>query len=654
MSKLHTAIGKENEIFQEEDITFGYDSAINNVVTAINSFLSGSEKNIVIGGKVEPYSGGGMNIQISPIFALNKSDGYCCIDTDSIYPIAVEESDMSQNRIDIVEIKSELTGYDVQDRKFQDPSLDIQTTESIETKKQLSVTVKVKKGEIGSSSAPETDSGYIKIAEIFIPAAVNAISTSFIYNVTAIQEGDENASWTNESDVTFNPGFVYDLLPKFLVSHLPDGSIKNGMVDANKLDLGTGTKQVKGSVIPNGQSMNIHGEGYTNDISIAYMINALASAVNSLFRYSNDLLSRYRFAKVVPVAASTENVNLSVGGSKTIDGYLCTENTAVLLKNQSDPTENGVYKVGSTWTRYPGYDAVTPTALRNTLFVISNGSENIGKVYYCNNDLVTIGVDDIAFTESIYSPKDYPKTIMVRDASGRSKVSDPADNKDIANKGFVESITGLLSNLTTSVKTNIVAAINDHKSKTGTNAHGATVAATPGQIITRDDNGRAQVADPAADDDIANKGWVTGLRQLFFDVSHPVGDIFIQYPSIGSFVTKTPQQLFNVDGVSSTWEEVDYGGVFFRANGGLSETFGSQTEPQKDAFQGHEHSGVRASAGTYSYVSSDGVAGQGGGNGRNGPGFTTTTIKKDAYGDPRYALETRPKNYTVKVWRRTA
>lgn len=86
--------------------------------------------------------------------------------------------------------------------------------------------------------------------------------------------------------------------------------------------------------------------------------------------------------------------------------------------------------------------------------------------------------------------------------------------------------------------------------------------------------------------------------------------------------------------------------------GGLSETFGGGL--QLDAFQGHEHTGVKASAGTYSYMETNGVATMGGGNGRNGPGTTTTTIKKDDYGEPRYASETRPKNYTVKVWRRTA
>lgn len=41
-----------------------------------------------------------------------------------------------------------------------------------------------------------------------------------------------------------------------------------------------------------------------------------------------------------------------------------------------------------------------------------------------------------------------------------------------------------------------------------TAAHGAVVAATANKIILRDASGRAKIADPSADADIANKGWV--------------------------------------------------------------------------------------------------------------------------------------------------
>lgn len=247
-------------------------------------------------------------------------------------------------------------------------------------------------------------------------------------------------------------------------------------------------------------------------------------------------------------------------------------------------------------------------------------------------------------------------------------------------EGDISGVSGQPDNIEESdfknaIKKLIDTPLNDHISKRGPDAHGATVAATPGQIITRDDNGRAQVADPAADSDIANKGWVMGLRQLFFDVSHPVGDIFVQYPSIGDFITKTPQQLFNVGGVSSTWVEVDYGGAFFRSNGGLSETFGSQSVAQKaelpnvrgtdaeiqltgnggftntmrGAFQEKKKSGGIAStyvAGGTSALNFSASTGQ-----TNADGTTYVSQNDSVYRD---GGEVRPANFTVRVWRRTA
>ncbi|MDR2898270.1 MAG: hypothetical protein LBU99_05580, partial [Spirochaetaceae bacterium] len=53
-------------------------------------------------------------------------------------------------------------------------------------------------------------------------------------------------------------------------------------------------------------------------------------------------------------------------------------------------------------------------------------------------------------------------------------------------------------------------AANTHVNTTN-EPHGATSAATAGRIIQRDANGRVQVANPLADADIANKGYVTGL-----------------------------------------------------------------------------------------------------------------------------------------------
>ena len=55
-----------------------------------------------------------------------------------------------------------------------------------------------------------------------------------------------------------------------------------------------------------------------------------------------------------------------------------------------------------------------------------------------------------------------------------------------------------------------------------------------------------------------------------FDTMHPIGEVYTQYPG-----QKTPNQLW---GNFSTWEELDYGGAFFRAAGGNALPFNSSLD----------------------------------------------------------------------------
>ena len=68
--------------------------------------------------------------------------------------------------------------------------------------------------------------------------------------------------------------------------------------------------------------------------------------------------------------------------------------------------------------------------------------------------------------------------------------------------------------------------------------HGATSEATPGQIVSRDQFGRAKVAAPIENDDIANKKWV-------LEAIYPVGSLY------WSSKATNPSQLFG-----GTWKQI--------------------------------------------------------------------------------------------------
>ena len=177
--------------------------------------------------------------------------------------------------------------------------------------------------------------------------------------------------------------------------------------------------------------------------------------------------------------------------------------------------------------------------------------------------------------------------------------------------------------------------------------------------------------------------WLTiGFRQMAFDSAHPAydpdtgyGDIYIQYPQAYDMDTHTiqynapePAQLYNRNGITSTWVELDYDGAFFRSNGGFAQNFDEQTTPQSDDVKphthgvtdpGHSHSiiddTVKNAVGSF-YSSAGGsyyfrLARDGTTNSGTlvaATGTTHITIKNST------GAETRPTNYTIRIWLRTA
>lgn len=121
----------------------------------------------------------------------------------------------------------------------------------------------------------------------------------------------------------------------------------------------------------------------------------------------------------------------------------------------------------------------------------------------------------------------------------------------------------------------------------------------------------------------------------------PVGYVYTQGPD-----DMAPAELWP----SATWDNVssEEAGSFRRFEGGGSLSFGGGQ--QGDAFQGHRHSHNFRLAGS--------SAGNGmiSGSTDNGAyaGAIQDPITDGTNGTPRIASETRPVNYTVRKWRRTA
>lgn len=95
--------------------------------------------------------------------------------------------------------------------------------------------------------------------------------------------------------------------------------------------------------------------------------------------------------------ATTANINLASAPS-SIDGVTLTNGDRVLVKDQTDAKQNGIYiynGAGNAMTRSP--DANVGTELTNAVVMIDAGASNVGTCWRCTSINPTIGVDDITW-----------------------------------------------------------------------------------------------------------------------------------------------------------------------------------------------------------------------------------------------------------------
>lgn len=149
------------------------------------------------------------------------------------------------------------------------------------------------------------------------------------------------------------------------------------------------------------QSMG--GNKLTNIGTDASSITGALDAVNKAYV---DAIAQGLRPKGNVAVATTADITLS--GLQTIDTYAVQAGDRVLVKNQTDPTENGIYVAGAgAWTRSLDQDNNPLAEIVNGVFVpkIINGAVNLDKPFFISSvgtgtdGLHIIGTDDIVWEE---------------------------------------------------------------------------------------------------------------------------------------------------------------------------------------------------------------------------------------------------------------
>lgn len=104
--------------------------------------------------------------------------------------------------------------------------------------------------------------------------------------------------------------------------------------------------------------------------------------------------------KVPCRVAST--ANLTLNGLQTVDGVALATGDRVLVKDQTDTTENGIYVTDTgAWTRDLDFDG-TYDAVKGTRVIVNEGSAGAGTMFYVSSATPTIGTSAITFAAAAF------------------------------------------------------------------------------------------------------------------------------------------------------------------------------------------------------------------------------------------------------------
>ena len=207
---------------------------------------------------------------------------------------------------------------------------------------------------------------------------LNGVSSNIQTQLDA--KGASNANLTAIGDLATTDG-------NFIVGSGSTWVAENAGTARTSLGLGTIATQAANSVAISGGTITGLGTPSSNsDAATKVYVDNLVTGLKT---------------RIICRAATTANITLSsdLQNGDTLDGITLATGNKVLVKDQSDATENGIYDVvaSGTATRNTDYDTVAELA--GQLVIIQEGTSNADKFFLCTTDNSgSIGSVNITFT----------------------------------------------------------------------------------------------------------------------------------------------------------------------------------------------------------------------------------------------------------------
>lgn len=271
--------------------------------------------------------------------------------------------------------------------------------------------------QVNASKIPVTSSGTVGNATYAAGDSVNATLVTFANQITTIYnnylkygancfKGEVALSLLADGNTLKNPlvfgaagdGTAYCKIEnKNIFSITADGKLRMaaGYVPSDSMDVVT--KEVTDAI---------------NNVidGIDKRVTTLESTSDSTV-YANNVFSRFSYVAGKIDAATTANIALS--GLQTVDGISLSAGMLVLVKNQTDAKENGIYEVNSNaWQRHSEF--ATFALIKHKLYIIGGGSVNKNKIFYTPQENFSGELGESSLTFSEYGKID---TQQIKDAA---------------------------------------------------------------------------------------------------------------------------------------------------------------------------------------------------------------------------------------------
>lgn len=150
--------------------------------------------------------------------------------------------------------------------------------------------------------------------------------------------------------------------------------------------------------------------------------------------------------RIIAEAATTANISLTTDleNGDTLDGVTLVTGDRVLVKDQTDATQNGLYIVVASGaaSRDPQFDTIAE--LSGQMIVVNQGTANDNKIFLCTTDSdATIGVSNIVYTQVTPSNVGTVTSVGVADA-GSSEFT--VANSPITSSGTITLAVNAIDN----------------------------------------------------------------------------------------------------------------------------------------------------------------------------------------------------------------